>query len=212
MRGFVYIVGVGPGDPELLTLKAVDRISRSEVIVYGRLVPDEIVRRYARSAREVIKVEKSHRRDAIKIVVEKALEGKIVAHLKNGDPMIFSNIRDEIEELKRHGIPYEIVPGVSSLTAAAASADLALTDFCRGIRGFAVVNGHGEDVSTIRDLVERLGLVAIMMPDLRAISELQGEYNVVAVVNATRPDQRVVRDVNAIDPKRDVVIVYVYRR
>jgi len=213
-HGFVYIIGVGPGDPELLTLKAIDRISKAEVIVYGKLVPDEIVYKYAKNAKEIIKIEKKHRKDAIKVVIEKALEGKIVAHLKNGDPTIFSNLRDEIEELEKYGISYEVIPGVSSITAGAISGNFSLTDFNKGIRGFSVINGHGEEVSVIEKLVNELGLVIMLMPNFEKIKQLVTKFNIIIVSNASKNNEIIINpgSENEIIKLPDPCIVYIFRK
>ncbi len=212
MPGQVYVIGIGPGAPDLLTLRAVDRLSRAEVVVYGNLVPDIIVEKYAKNAIEKIKVVKKHRKEALRIVIEKALQGYTVAHLKNGDPTIFAHFREEIEELKRHGIKYEIIPGVSSITAAAAEAEIALTDFSRGIRGFSVVDGHDEDVSTMLDLLNKLGMVVVLMPSLekiRTIKKLRPDIEVKIVRNATLNTEIL----NDVPEKYDgPCIVYIYRR
>jgi len=206
------VIGVGPGAPDLLTLRAVDRLSRADVVVYGNLVPDIIVERYARNAIEKIKVIKRHRKDAIRIVIDRALRGYKVAHLKNGDPTIFSHFREEIEELKKHGIKYEIIPGVSSITAGAAEAEIALTDFSRGVRGFSVVDGHDEDLNAILDLVDRLGMVVILMPSLekiRAIKRIRPDLEIKVVRNATLKTE-VLTEVP--DKYEGPCIVYLYRR
>ncbi len=212
MNGLVYVIGIGPGAPDLLTLRAIDRLSRAEVVVYGNLVPDIIVEKYAKNAKEKIKIVKRHRKDAIRVVIEKALKGYTVAHLKNGDPSIFSHFREEIEELKKHGIKYEIIPGVSSITAGAIEAEIALTDFSRGIRGFSVVDGHDEDIGTILDLVDKLGMVVILMPSLekiRTIRELRPDLEISIVKNATI-GTNILRD---IPEKYDgPCIVYLYKK
>ncbi|NPA71054.1 MAG: uroporphyrin-III C-methyltransferase [Crenarchaeota archaeon] len=212
MPGQVYIIGVGPGAPDLLTLRAIDRLSRAEVVVYGNLVPDIIVEKYAKNAIEKIKVVKKHRKDALKIVIEKALQGYTVAHLKNGDPTIFAHFREEIEELKKHGIKYEIIPGVSSITAAAAEAEIALTDFSRGIRGFAVVDGHDEDVETMIELVDKLGMVIVLMPSLekiRIIKMLRPDIELKVIRNATLNTEVL----DEVPEKYDgPCIIYLYKR
>ncbi len=186
MTGFVYIIGVGPGAPDLLTLRAIDRLSKAQVVVYGNLVPDIIVEKYAKNAIEKIKIVKRHRKEAIKIVIDRALKGYVVAHLKNGDPTIYSHLREELEELKRHNIPYEVIPGVSSITAGAIEAEISLTDY-PNIRGFSVVNGHDEDIETMVRLVRELGMLVILMPSFEKartlIQKLGDEYAIKIVKN-----------------------------
>jgi len=212
VSGQVYVIGIGPGAPDLLTLRAVDRLSRAEIVVYGNLVPDIIVDKYAKNAIEKIKVVKKHRKEALRIVIEKALQGYTVAHLKNGDPTIFAHFREEIEELKKHGIKYEIIPGVSSITAAAAEAEIALTDFSRGIRGFSVVDGHDENVHTIIELVDKLGMVVILMPSLdklRLIKSTRPDIEMKIIKNATLSTEVL----NEIPERYDgPCIVYLFKR
>ncbi len=208
----MYIIGIGPGSPDLLTLRAVEKLREADIVVYGNLVPDEIVEKFAVNAREKIKVTKRHRKDALRIVVEKALEGYTVAHLKNGDPTIYSNLRDEIEELERLGIPYEIVPGVSSITAACVEAKVPLTDFVRGVRGFAVVDGHDEDVDRMVRLARELGMLVVLMPSFdkvrKVLAMLGDEFDVRVVQNASLPNARVLHHVPEVYDAPSVVLIF----
>ncbi len=211
MPGFVYIIGVGPGAPDLLTLRAIDRLSKAQVVVYGNLVPEIIVEKYAEKAIEKIKIIKKHRKEAIKVVIDRALRGYVVAHLKNGDPTVYAHLREEIEELERNGIPYEVIPGVTSITAGAIEAKISLTDYPH-IRGFAVVNGHDEDVEVMKSLVQRLGMIVILMPSLekakKLIQELGSGYKV-KTVRSISLDSEVINDI----PERydKPCIVYIYK-
>lgn len=209
-RGFVYIIGVGPGDPELLTIKAVKALEKAEVVVYGKLIPEEILK-YATSAKEFIRIEKRHRREASKVVLEKALEGKIVAHLKNGDPSIYGGLMEEMEVLRRYNIPFEVIPGVSSITTAIIRAGRSLTDYSSGYRGFAVVNGHDEKLELIEELTDKLGLTVLLMPDLNKVEKLEKKYNVLIVINASRPNEKILtrlEDTNIQDP----TIIYIFKK
>ncbi len=213
--GFVYIVGVGPGAPDLITLRAVKVLEKAEVIVYGNLVPDELVKMYCKNAREIIKITKKHRKDAIRIVIEKALEGKVVAHLKNGDPAIFSSLMEEIEELRKHNIPFEIIPGVSSVSAALLEVNLSLTSYNLGIRGFSVVNGHDEDPRNVAELARILGMVVVLMPSREkvesALRHLGEDYCVISIKRATLPGREI--RVNELPSESDgPTIMYITRR
>ncbi len=133
-KGHVALVGAGPGDPELLTLKALRLLQRAEVVLADRLVGPEILKELTNPKAEIIAVGKQCRRGAStpqrtinELLVEYALEGKRVVRLKGGDVSIFSNILDELEVLSANGISYEIVPGVTAALGAAAYSGIPLT-------------------------------------------------------------------------------------
>jgi uroporphyrin-III C-methyltransferase len=137
--GKVIIAGAGPGDPELLTVKAARFLQNADVVLVDRLVSKEILANYVSSKAEIIYVGKQCRRGIStpqetinELMVENALLGKLVVRLKGGDVSIFSNILDELEALVAHNIPYEIIPGVTAALGAAAFAGIPLT-----ARGFA---------------------------------------------------------------------------
>jgi uroporphyrin-III C-methyltransferase len=130
----VALVGAGPGDPELLTLKALRLLQRADVVLTDRLVSAVIVEEYTAPEAQIIYVGKQCRRGAStpqrtinELLVEYALAGKKVVRLKGGDVSVFSNILDELETLVAHNIPYEIVPGVTAALGAAAYAGIPLT-------------------------------------------------------------------------------------
>jgi uroporphyrin-III C-methyltransferase len=131
-EGKVYLIGAGPGDPKLLTLRAVEAIQESRVIVYDHLVNPEILAHSRRNA-ELIYVGKRGGQPSIsqseinRLLIERALNGEIVARLKGGDPFIFGRGGEEAEALQDAGVRWEVVPGVSSGVAAAAYAGIPLT-------------------------------------------------------------------------------------
>ena len=130
--GKVYLIGAGPGDPKLLTIKAAEAIAASDVIVYDYLVNPEILAHSRRNA-ELLYVgkragEPSISQDEInEILVERARAGEIVARLKGGDPFIFGRGGEEAEALVEAGILWEVIPGISSGVAAAAYSGIPLT-------------------------------------------------------------------------------------
>ncbi|MCL4557916.1 MAG: uroporphyrinogen-III C-methyltransferase [Deltaproteobacteria bacterium] len=145
-RGKVYIAGAGPGDPELLTLKVINRIKAADVIVYDHLI-DRDVLRYARQSVELIyagKMAGEHLKsqDEINgILIEKALAGHTVLRLKGGDPFLFGRGGEEALALAEEGIDFEIVSGVSSINAVPLYAGIPLTH--RGLSSSVVViTGH----------------------------------------------------------------------
>lgn len=142
----VYLVGAGPGDPELITVKGLQLIKNADVIIYDRLVSKDLLK-HARKEAELIYVGKragrhSRSQEEInKLIVEKAREKKLVVRLKGGDPFVLGRGGEEALTLVEEGIPYEVVPGVTSAIAAPAVAGIPLTDR-RFASSFAVVTGQ----------------------------------------------------------------------
>ena len=132
-KGTVYLVGAGPGDPELLTLKAAGLLATADVILHDDLVPQTILDLAGAQAR-VMSVGKrcGNRRTTQEqihtLMIEQAQSGSSVVRLKSGDPLIFGRAGEEIDALKRAQVPCEIVPGVTAMFAAAAAAQKSLTD------------------------------------------------------------------------------------
>src|SRR5271155_4694185 len=132
MNGKVYLVGAGPGDPELLTVKALRLLNTAEVVLHDDLVTPEILKLISPAA-EVQNVGKrcgsrTIRQEEINfLMVTRAVAGLRVVRLKSGDPLIFGRAGEEIEALRRANIEYEIVPGVTSALGAAAAAGIPLT-------------------------------------------------------------------------------------
>ena len=144
--GKVYLVGAGPGDPELLTLKAVKVISSADVILYDRLINDKVLE-YAKPTCKLVYVGKADGKHTIpqeeinKLLVYYASVYENVVRLKGGDPFIFGRGGEEALYLSKFKIPYEVVPGVSSIYSVPAYAGIPLT--FRGVASsFAVVTGH----------------------------------------------------------------------
>ncbi len=133
MDGKVTLVGAGPGDPELLTLKAVRAIERADLVLYDDLVSEAVLELVPptavaasvgkRAGRALVTQAEIHRR-----MIEAARAGLAVVRLKGGDPLIFGRAGEEIEALRLAGVDFEIVPGVTAALAAAAAARIPLTD------------------------------------------------------------------------------------
>ncbi len=142
----VFLIGAGPGDPGLLTLKGRDALAAADVVVYDALANDDLLR-HARPDAEKIYVGKVAGNHALpqheinRLLVRKAREGKVVARLKGGDPYIFGRGGEEAEELAAAGVPFEEVPGISSTIAAPAYAGIPLThrDYASSV---TIITGH----------------------------------------------------------------------
>lgn len=132
--GKVILAGAGPGDPELITMKTVRYLQQADVVLTDRLVSNEILEQYVQKDTEIIYVGKQCRTGPStpqatinELIVMHAAEGKLVVRLKGGDVSIFSNILDELQTLRDHNIPYEIIPGVTAALGSSAYAGIPLT-------------------------------------------------------------------------------------
>lgn len=147
MSGFVSLVGAGPGDPELLTLRALDRLKRADLVLDDALVDDQLIS-FAPQARRFFVGKRAGRHsieqaDINRLLIKAAKAGKRVVRLKCGDPFVLGRGGEEALALEAAGIAYEVVPGVSSAIAAPALAGIPVTH--RGIASaFAVISGHAE--------------------------------------------------------------------
>ena len=152
-RGKVYLVGAGPGDPGLITLRGVECIQKADVILYDNLVNPSLLK-YARPDAELIFAGKTSKKHTLTqdetnaLLVAKASEGKIVTRLKGGDPFVFGRGGEEAQELRKAGIEFEIVPGISSSIAAPAYAGIPVThrEFASA---FMVVTGHEDPTKEV---------------------------------------------------------------
>ncbi|MCK1993481.1 uroporphyrinogen-III C-methyltransferase [Peribacillus muralis] len=146
-KGKVYIVGAGPGDPDLITIKATKCIAKADVILYDRLVNRELLL-YGKTEAEYIYCGKApgkhcvSQEDIHSLLISNSLEGKTIVRLKGGDPFIFGRGGEEAEVLVNHGIQFEIVPGITAGIAAPAYAGIPVTHREWG-SSFAIVTGHG---------------------------------------------------------------------
>ncbi|SER98874.1 uroporphyrin-III C-methyltransferase [Gracilibacillus ureilyticus] len=144
--GKVYLVGAGPGDPDLITVKALKCIQKADVILYDRLVNQQLIKEAKPDADLIYcgKLPKMHfmKQETINhLLVKYAKKGRTVVRLKGGDPFVFGRGAEEAEVLAKQGIEYEVVPGITSGIAAPAYADIPITHREVG-RSFAVITGH----------------------------------------------------------------------
>jgi len=149
-QGKVIFIGAGPGDPELLTLKAVKHLALADVILIDRLANDSITKKFAYQAQIIAVGKQSRKQNSTpqqtinELLVEHARAGKYVVRLKGGDISIFSNILDELEALQQHQIQFELVPGITAAIGTAAYAGVPLT--ARGIsRGVRLLTYYTDD-------------------------------------------------------------------
>jgi uroporphyrinogen III methyltransferase / synthase len=150
--GTVYLIGAGPGDPKLITVKGLECISRADAVVYDRLASPRLLK-HMKPGAEKIYVGKLPDRHTLKqeeinqLLVDLALQGKTVARLKGGDPSIFGRVGEEAELLAGHGVPFEIVPGITSAIAVPAYAGIPVThrDYTSSL---AIITGHEDPAKT----------------------------------------------------------------
>jgi uroporphyrin-III C-methyltransferase / precorrin-2 dehydrogenase / sirohydrochlorin ferrochelatase len=204
--GEVYLIGAGPGDPDLLTLRALQLLQQSDVVLYDRLVSAAVLERARRDALRIDVGKQSGRHRVTQerihsLLVEYAGRGLRVARLKGGDPFIFGRGGEEIDLLRHAGIPVIVVPGVTAALGAAASANLPLTQ--RGLATsvtFVTATGAGIERMDWRSLAAPMQTVVFYMGVAqlpRIVEHLRAQAAapdrpVAIVERATLPEQRVI--------------------
>lgn len=146
MTGKVYLVGAGPGDARLITVKGLECLAKGDVIVYDRLANPSLLGKAKRGAEKIYVGKRTDRHtmkqeDINQLLVDLALTGKTVVRLKGGDPTIFGRVGEEAELLRKHGIPYEIVPGITAAISVPAYAGIPVThrDMASSL---SIITGH----------------------------------------------------------------------
>lgn len=206
VRGSVVLVGAGPGDPGLLTLNALRALQDADVILHDRLVSDEVLALARRDAQKIA-VGKAARAQSVpqerihQLMLDHARAGRRVVRLKGGDPFVFGRGGEELEFLAAHGIPFEVVPGITAALACGAYAGVPLThrDHAQSLR---LVTAHGGDSLDTLDWAalarERqtvafyMGVAGLATIRDRLLRHGREATTPVAIIeNGSRPDQRV---------------------
>ena len=205
MSGKVYLVGAGPGDPELLTLKAARILADADVVLYDALVSKEVLAMVSRSA-QLIDVGKRAGKKLLtqeeinRLLVSYATKSKIVVRLKGGDPLLFGRAGEEIDALREAGSDFEIVPGITAAVGAASAAKISLTDRRAASQVLFTTFSRGETGNWLNwAAVTSETTIAIYMPgthygevaDRLLENGLSPETPCVVVSQATRAEQQV---------------------
>ena len=205
-RGMVYLVGAGPGDPGLVTVRGLEVLRTADVVVYDRLVHPALVERAAPWAERIFvgKRADGHSIDQEKtndVLIALARQGRVVARLKGGDPFVFGRGAEEGEALHAAGVPFEVIPGVSSAIAAPGAAGIPVTHR-RFASAFAVAAGHeceGESdldwnaLARIPTLVFLMGLRGLSHITARLLAHgARPDTPAAVIASATLPEERAV--------------------
>jgi uroporphyrin-III C-methyltransferase/precorrin-2 dehydrogenase/sirohydrochlorin ferrochelatase len=206
-QGEVFLVGAGPGDPDLLTFRALRLMQRADVVLYDRLVGDGILELVRRDAERIYvgKRPDNHamfQEDISALMVKLAKDGKRVLRLKGGDPFIFGRGGEEIEMLAEHNIPFQVVPGITAAAGCSTYAGIPLTHRDHA-QSCIFVTAHGRDGVLDLDwdvLTRKNQTVAVYMglSSLKVLSEGFASHGVdpttpAAIIdNGTRPNQRII--------------------
>ncbi|HLS57999.1 MAG TPA: siroheme synthase CysG [Paracoccaceae bacterium] len=206
-RGFIHIVGAGPGDPELLTLRARRLLHEADVVIHDRLVPQPILE-LARREALILEVGKTgygpswKQEDINALMIRYAEAGNTVVRLKGGDPSVFGRLDEETQALDAAGIGWQVTPGITSASAAAAAIGQSLTRRGRNT-AFRILTGHDVNGFAEQDWksLARPGATAAIYMGTRAAAFLRGrlmmhgaapDLPVTAIENASRPNQRII--------------------
>jgi uroporphyrin-III C-methyltransferase len=206
-KGKVILAGAGPGDPDLISVKALKYLQSADVILTDRLVSPVLIEKNARKDAVVIYVGKqcskgihTPQKDINELIVDFALLGKLVLRLKGGDASLFSNVLDELEVLAAHAIPYEIIPGISAAFGAAAYTAIPLTarEHSRGVRFLTlydlknVASKSWEDWANTEDTLVfyMSGQKLVTLAEQLSKNGIDSQKGIAVVQQATTPFQK----------------------
>ncbi|USK70171.1 precorrin-4 C(11)-methyltransferase [Peribacillus asahii] len=200
----IYIVGAGPGDPDLITVKGLNILQTADVVLYtDSLVNDELIAK-AKPEAEVLKTAGMHLEEIVDVMVERVNAGKMVARIHTGDPAMYGAIMEQIALLKKEEIGYEVIPGVSSVFASAAAigAELTIPDLTQTL---ILTRAEGRtpvpEFEKLKDLASHHCTIALFLSATltkKIVKELQSagwkdETPVAVIQRASWPDQKIVR-------------------
>lgn len=200
----IYIVGAGPGDPDLVTVKGLKMIQTADVVMYtDSLVNQELIAK-AKSEAEVVKTAGMHLDEMVQAIVDRVNDGKVVARVHTGDPAMYGAIMEQMAILKQHDITCEIIPGVSSVfaSAAAVGAELTIPDLTQTL---ILTRAEGRtpvpEMEKLKDLASHHCTIALFLSATltkKIVKELQAagwsdDTPIAVVQRATWPDQKIVR-------------------
>ena len=204
MEKFIYIVGSGPGDPDLITVKGLKILQQADVVMYtDSLVSEELISN-AKPDAEVGKTAGMHLQEMVDFMVERVNAGKVIARMHTGDPAMYGATMEQVALLKKEGIGYKIIPGVSSVfaSAAAVGAELTVPDLTQTL---ILTRAEGRtpvpEFEKLRDLAKHHSTIALFLSATltkKIVKELQDagwsdDTPIAVVQRATWPDQKIVR-------------------
>lgn len=200
----IYIVGAGPGDPDLITVKGLHILQTADVVMYtDSLVSEDLIAK-ARPDAEVIRTAGMHLEEMVAVMVDRVNAGKVVARMHTGDPAMYGAIMEQVALLKKEGIGYEVIPGVSSVFASAAAigAELTIPDLTQTL---ILTRAEGRtpvpEFEKLRDLASHHCTIALFLSATltkKIVKELQSagwadDTPVAVIQRASWPDQKIVR-------------------
>lgn len=198
--GKVYLVGAGPGDPDLLTVKAARLIAAADIILHDDLVTPAVLalagpRTLAVNVGKRCGAKKITQEEINQLMIEKAIQGLSVVRLKSGDPLVFGRAAEEVDALRAAGVSFEIIPGITAAFAAAAALEVSLTDR-RASSSIVFSSGHHASGGPA-EIAEPTRVVYMPGRDFSALAAewtaagLPSGFPCVAISHAARPDQQI---------------------
>ncbi|ODV56882.1 MULTISPECIES: precorrin-4 C(11)-methyltransferase [Lysinibacillus] len=200
----IYIVGAGPGDPDLITVKGLHMLQTADVVMYtDSLVSEDLIAK-ARPDAEIIRTAGMHLEEMVAVMADRVHAGKKVARMHTGDPAMYGAIMEQVALLKKQGIGYEVIPGVSSVFASAAAigAELTIPDLTQTL---ILTRAEGRtpvpEFEKLRDLASHHCTIALFLSATltkKIVKELQSagwadDTPVAVIQRASWPDQKIVR-------------------